>query len=440
MVSVWIMSSDTIFALSSGQPPAAIAVIRISGPHAEAALCALAGDLPPPRSARLRHLKDGDGAPLDQALILWFPGSRTATGEPLAELHLHGGRAVVRAVEARLVALPGLRAAEPGEFTRRAFANGVLDLAEAEGLADLLSAETEAQRRNAIALADGHLSRAVEGWQDELLRISALVEADLDFSDEYDVDPARAEMISDAVADLNVAMEEWLLRPPVERLKDGLLVVLAGPPNAGKSTLINALAQREAVITSDIAGTTRDVIEIPVSVGGVAMRLADTAGLRDETGDVIEAMGIERARSMVDAADILVWLGPVDDAPDHPALIIVAPQADRYADDALWQARAEGADVIVSAQSGQGMAALVDAVLAEASELLPMGGEIALNERQRIAIAEAVEVLTTAHEQEDLLIIAERLRIARAALDRLTGRASTEHMLDALFGRFCIGK
>ncbi|MBN9788891.1 tRNA uridine-5-carboxymethylaminomethyl(34) synthesis GTPase MnmE [Pseudonocardia sp. TMWB2A] len=434
------MSDDTIFALSSGQPPAAIAIIRISGPHAEAAVRALAGDLPPPRSARLRHLKHADGVALDQALLLWFPGSRTATGEPLAELHLHGGRAVVRAVENALAALPNLRAAEPGEFTRRAFANGVIDLAEAEGLADLLSAETEAQRRNAIALADGHLSRAVEGWQDELLRISALVEADLDFSDEDDVDPARAGMIEAAIAGLNADMEEWLLRPPVERLKDGLLVVLAGPPNAGKSTLINALAQREAVITSDIAGTTRDVVEIPVSVGGVAMRLADTAGLRDETGDVIEAMGIERARAMVDAADILVWLGPVDDAPDHPALILVAPQADRYADDALWQARAEGADVILSAQSGEGMGALVDAILAEASSLLPMGGEIALNERQRIAIAEAVEVLTTAHEQEDLLIIAERLRIARAALDRLTGKASTEHMLDALFGRFCIGK
>lgn len=434
------MSDDTIFALSSGQPPAAIAIIRISGPQAEAAVRALAGDLPPPRSARLRLLKDADGVPLDQALLLWFPGSRTATGEPLAELHLHGGRAVVRAVENALAALPNLRAAEPGEFTRRAFANGVIDLAEAEGLADLLSAETEAQRRNAVALADGHLSRAVEGWQEELLRISALVEADLDFSDEDDVDPARAGMIEAAIAGLNAGMEEWLLRPPVERLKDGLLVVLAGPPNAGKSTLINALVQREAVITSDIAGTTRDVVEIPLSVGGVAMRLADTAGLRDETGDVIEAMGIERARAMVDAADILVWLGPVDDAPDHPALILVAPQADRYADDALWQARAEGADVILSAQSGEGMGALVDAILAEASSLLPMGGEIALNERQRIAIAEAVEVLTTAHEQEDLLIIAERLRIARAALDRLTGKASTEHMLDALFGRFCIGK
>lgn len=436
----WPMSNDTIFALSSGQPPAAIAVIRISGPQAGAALCALAGDLPPARSARLRRLTGPDGAPLDQALILWFPGQRTATGEPLAELHLHGGRAVVRAVENALAILPDLRAAEPGEFTRRAFANGVIDLAEAEGLADLLSAETEAQRRNAIALANGHLSRAVEGWQDELLRISALVEADLDFSDEDDVDSAHAAMIEDAVAALNASMEEWLLRPPVERLKDGLLVVLAGPPNAGKSTLLNALAQREAVITSEIAGTTRDVVEIPVSVGGVAMRLADTAGLRDDTGDVIEAMGIERARAMVDAADILVWLGPVDDAPEHPALIIVAPQADRYADDALWQARSEGADVILSAHSGEGMAALVDAILAEASTLLPMGGEIALNERQRIAIAEAVEVLTTAHEQEDLLIVAERLRIARAALDRLTGRASTEHMLDALFGRFCIGK
>lgn len=439
------MAGDTIFALSSGQPPAALAVIRISGPGAGSALKALAGRLPEPRHASLRTLRDRAGAVLDRALVLWFPGPHTATGEDLAEFHLHGGRAVVRAVEAALGALPGLRLARPGEFTRRAFENGRIDLAEAEGLADLLSAETEAQRRNAIALADGHLSRAVERWREELLRISALVEAALDFSDEADVAGGEGEGpvpagLSDAIGALNEEMEEWLLRPPLERLKDGLSVVLAGPPNSGKSTLINALAQREAVLTSDIAGTTRDVIELPVSLGGVAMRLADTAGIRDETGDVIEAMGIERARAMVDAADILLWLGPVDEAPQHPARILIAPQADRHRDDPLWQAQAARADLTISAKSGEGMAALVEAILARAAEQLPAGGEIALSERQRIAIAEAVEVLTTDTDQDDLLIVAERLRLARTALDRLTGRASTEHMLDTLFGRFCIGK
>lgn len=435
------MSSDTIFALSSGQPPAAIAVMRISGPRASHAMIALAGDVLEERRASLRMLRAANGVILDQALVLWFPGPTTATGEDLLELHLHGGRAVVRAVEMALTTLPGVRPAVAGEFTRRAFENGRIDLAEAEGLADLLSAETEAQRRNAMALADGHLSRAVEGWQNELLRISAMVEADLDFSDEDDVGEGRAATITDDMEQLTNAMEAWLLRPPVERLKDGLSVVLAGPPNAGKSTLINTLVERDAVLTSDIAGTTRDVVEIPVSIGGIALRLADTAGIRDETGDVIEEMGIERARAMIDASDILLWLGSAADVPDHhPAVIVIAPQADVFADDPAWQVAAQKADIKLSAKTGEGMAALVDHIVTLASTMLPSGGEVALNERQRAAISDAIEALIADSEQEDLLIIAERLRLARMALDQLTGRASTEHMLDTLFGRFCIGK
>ena len=435
------MSSDTIFALSSGQPPAAIAVMRISGPRASHAMTALTGDVLEERRASLRMLRAANGVILDQALVLWFPGPATATGEDLLEFHLHGGRAVVRAVEMALTTLPGVRPATAGEFTRRAFENGRIDLAEAEGLADLLSAETEAQRRNALALADGHLSRAVEGWQNELLRISAMVEADLDFSDEDDVGEGRTAAIADDMEQLTNAMEAWLLRPPVERLKDGLSVVLAGPPNAGKSTLINTLVERDAVLTSDIAGTTRDVVEIPVSIGGIALRLADTAGIRDETGDVIEEMGIERARAMIDASDILLWLGPAADVPDHhPAVIVIAPQADVFANDPAWQIEAQKADIKLSAKTGEGMAALVDHIVMLASTMLPSGGEVALNERQRAAISDAIEALITDSEQEDLLIIAERLRLARMALDQLTGRASTEHMLDTLFGRFCIGK
>lgn len=434
------MATDTIFALSSGMPPAAIAVVRISGPDAASAITSLAGPMPQARVASLRTLKDATGSALDQALTLWFPGPNTATGEDLAEFHLHGGRAVVRAVESALDALPDLRPALPGEFTRRAFENGRIDLAEAEGLADLLSAETEAQRRNAIALADGHLSRAVEDWQDQLLRISAMVEADLDFSDEDDVGEGPGRTIADDLARLTDKLEAWLLRPPVERLKDGLSVVLAGPPNAGKSTLINALVERDAVLTSDIAGTTRDVVEIPVSLGGVALRLADTAGIRDETGDVIEEMGIERARAMVDASDILLWLGPVEEAPHHPARILIAPQSDRHSADEIWAREASNADIKLSAKTGEGMGELIESILSLAATMLPAGGEVALNERQRSAINDAVEALTMDAEDEDLLIIAERLRLARGALDRLTGRASTEHMLDALFGRFCIGK
>lgn len=435
------MSNDTIFALSSGQPPAAIAVMRVSGSRAGDAMVALTGNAVEARRASLRTLRASDGTALDQALVLWFPGVNTATGEDLLELHLHGGRAVVRAVEMALTTLPGVRPAVAGEFTRRAFENGRIDLAEAEGLADLLSAETEAQRRNAMALADGHLSRAVEAWQNDLLRISAMVEADLDFSDEDDVGEGRGAAIADDLEALALSMEAWLMRPPVERLKDGLSVVLAGPPNAGKSTLINALVERDAVLTSDIAGTTRDVVEIPVSLGGVALRLADTAGIRDETGDVIEGMGIERARAMVDASDILLWLGPASEAPDHhPAVIVIAPQADRFHEDADWQAAAQKADIKISAKTGEGMAVLVDRIVVLAGTMLPSGGEVALNERQRGVISDALEALTTDPDQEDLLIVAERLRLARAALDQLTGRASTEHMLDALFGRFCIGK
>lgn len=437
------MLTDTIFALSSGQPPAAIGVMRISGPRAGAALEALAGALPAARQASLRTLKDGDGAVLDHALVLWFPGPATATGEDLAELHLHGGRAVVRAVEAALAALaalPGLRAAKAGEFTRRAFENGRIDLAEAEGLADLLSAETEAQRRNAVALADGHLSRQVGVWQDELLHISALVEADLDFSDEDDVGDATSLAIAAQIAALTHSLEQGLASPPVERLKDGLSVVLAGPPNAGKSTLINALAQRDAVITSPIAGTTRDVIELPVSLGGVALRLADTAGLHEGSGDDIEILGMQRAQAMIDASDILLWLGPVADAPPHPSLITLAAQADRSGDYPLWQAQAAQADIVISAVTGEGMTALTDRILTLAATLLPASGEVALNQRQRAAITAARNALTPYTGHTDLLIVAEQLRLARNALDRLTGRASTEHMLDALFGRFCIGK
>lgn len=428
------MTADaTIFALSSGQPPAAIAVVRVSGSEAGPALSVLAGHVPPPRRASRARLKSPDGLLLDDALVLWFPGPHSATGEDVAELHLHGGRAVVAAVERALAAMPGLRAAEPGEFTRRAFANGRIDLAEAEGLADLLSAETEAQRRNALALAQGHLSRRVEDWQERLLALAAAVESALDFSDEGDVGDGVTEGVEARIGALCAEIEAWLMEPPVDRLRDGLSVVVAGPPNAGKSTLINALAQREAVIVSDIAGTTRDVVELPLNIGGVAVRLADTAGLRDGTGDIVEAMGIERARAMAEAADILLWLGDPADAPDHPARILIAAQADRHPPRA-------GSDLALAAKTGQGVATLVQHILAHARDMLPSPASVALNERQRAALDAALTALTSDPGEDDLLIVAERLRSARAALDRVTGRASTDDMLDALFGRFCIGK
>ena len=423
---------DTIYALSSGSPPAAVAVVRISGPHADRALEQLAGRLPEPRVARLARIADSSGETLDSALVLRFPGPGSATGEDVAELHLHGGRAIVAAVLAALAALPGLRAAEPGEFTRRAFENGRIDLAEAEGLADLLAAETQSQRRAAQALAGGALSRRVEEWQARTLALAAQVEAALDFSDEGDVEtglPAEwrgsAEALAREIADA-------LDRPAAERLRDGLRVVIAGPPNAGKSSLLNWLAGRQAAITSAVAGTTRDIVEAPTAIGGTPFLLVDTAGLRD-SADAVEAEGVARARASVDAADILLWLGPPEDCP-APEAILVASKCD------LRSEPVEGADVEVSAETGEGMDRLVEMLIARARDLLPQAGEAALNERHREALRIALVCLGEAVTSADPLIVAESLRQVRSTLDRITGRAGVEEMLDALFSRFCIGK
>ncbi len=426
-------------------PPAAIAVVRISGADAARALQALAGRLPEPRHASLARLTDPDGGALDHALILWFPGSATATGEDLAELHLHGGRAVVAAVEAALAGMPGLRRAAPGEFTRRAFENGRIDLAEAEGLADLLAAETESQRVQALGLASGHVSRAVAGWQGRLLELMAAAEAELNFADEDDVEvgEAVAARLIGGMAALAEELSVWLARPAAEVIAEGVSVVIAGPPNAGKSTLINALAKRELAIVSPVAGTTRDVIETPLALDGIAMRFSDTAGLRGEGADVIEAIGIDRAKAAVEAADILLWLGPPKEAPDNPRTILIAAQADRWRGDAAAEAEAARCDLILSAATGEGMDRLHRMIVEMARTLLPREGEAALRQRQRAALAEAKQWLAIdpeSREASDLILLAERLRLAATSLDRITGRAGVEDMLDALFGRFCIGK
>jgi tRNA modification GTPase len=426
--------SDTIFALSSGAPPAGIGVIRISGPQAGMALALLAGRLPEARRARLALLNDPrDGAPLDRALVLWLPGPGTATGEDLAELHCHGGRAVIAAVEEALDSLAGLRRAEAGEFTRRGFLNGRMDLNAVEGLSDLLAAETQQQRRAALLMAEGHFSRRVEGWRMRLLNLSAMAEAALDFSDEDDVPDAGMEArVREGALALAADVEMVLAAPSAERLRDGVRVVLAGPPNAGKSTLLNRLVGRDAAIVSDIAGTTRDRIEVPAALGGVAFLFTDTAGLRAETDDAIEAIGMTRARDALMAADIILWLGVADALPREDA-ILVAAQADRHD-------RKDRAGLMISAVTGEGMDALVAVLLDQASRLLPGEGEQALHRRQRDGAAEIAACLRNAAEAMDLLILAEELRQARGAIDRLTGQAGTEDMLDQLFGGFCIGK
>ncbi len=425
--------TPTIFALSSGAPPAGVGVVRVSGPRAGAALEALAGRLPQPRRASLAKLRDGAGALLDEALVLWFPGPNTATGDDLAELHCHGGRAVIAAVEAALAAFPGLRRAEPGEFTRRAFANGRIDLAEAEGLGDLLAAETELQRAAAIANAGGALSRQVDGWRERVLVLSAEVEGVLDFSDDED-SADLPECFTWNIGALAAELGEWLARPRSERLGEGYRVVLAGPPNAGKSTLFNALVESEAAITSPIAGTTRDVIERSISIAGVPFTFVDTAGLRDNSfTDEIEAIGIARAEAELVRADLVLWLGPEGGG---PALSWeIAAQVDRA--DFVPK---HDASFTLSATTGNGVEALKQALVATARIALPKPGEAVLNARQHARLSEAAEALGAAHNLSDPLLVAEELRRARLAFDRLIGRATTEDMLDTLFGRFCIGK
>jgi tRNA modification GTPase len=421
--------TDTIFALSSGLPPAGIAIVRISGRRAGDALRLLIGkDLSPRRAVRCRF-RSGDGFTLDDGLALWFPGTATATGEPVAELHLHGGRAVVAAVLEALAAIDGLRAATAGEFTRRAFENGRIDLGEAEGLADLLAAETEGQRRAALALAEGGLSRLAGEWQAEVLRLSAQVEAALDFSDEDDVAEGSGAAVYAALAALLVSLEEQLRSPPAERLRDGVRVVLAGPPNSGKSSLFNALVGRQAAIVTDIAGTTRDRIEAPVVIDGIPLLIIDTAGLRDDSGDAIEAIGMVRTGEALAEADVILWLGPEQARPT--AALLIAAKADLGATDA---------GLPVSAHTGAGLGLLRDALIAQATALLPTPGALALNARHRAILRDVALEIEAAHGANDLLITAEHLRTARNRLDALTGRSGVEDMLDALFGAFCIGK
>ncbi len=385
--------------------------------------------MPQPRMAVVRRLTDGKDQTIDQALVLWFPGPATATGEDIAELHLHGGRAVVAAVLARLAGLPGLRPAAPGEFTRRAFAHGLIDLAQAEALGDLLAAETEAQRRNAVMQFEGGLAHLIGGWVADVVALAATVEAGIDFSDEDDVDSIDLPGVTRAVSVLADAIAENLEAPPAERLRDGLRIVIAGAPNAGKSTLLNALVGREAAIATPIAGTTRDLIEVPVVLQGVALVIVDTAGLRTGPVDIVEAIGINRAQAAIATADLVIALD--DDVISSAPTIRVSTKSDLgLANNGL----------AVSGKTGDGLSALRSAIVKQAHELLPRPDRLALNARHRNALSAAVTALRAIADQSDLLIIAEQLRHARAALDRVTGAGDVEAVLDSIFARFCIGK
>jgi len=426
---------DTIFALSSGAPPAGIGIIRITGPCARAALELVAGVVPEMRRAQRATFRNQAGEILDDGLALFFGGPRSATGEDLGELHCHGGRAVIAAIEDALGAIAGCRKAEPGEFTRRAFANGRIDLAQAEGLADLLCAETEVQRRSAMAMAGGAFSRKAEGWRERVLLASAQVEAVLDFEDEDDVGSLPSGFAGELSAFAR-ALDSAAKAPHAELLKEGYRVAIAGPPNAGKSTLFNALTESAAAITADIAGTTRDVLERPVALGGIPFTFVDMAGLRETTEDQIEAIGIARAQGELAKADLVLWLGAEGEGPQGSWEI--AAQCDR-------DSKGEGGGKAqalhaVSAVTGTGMDALRKALISHARTAMPGPSEAALNKRQRSLLAQAAQSIAAAACEADPLLAAEELRLARASFDALLGRTATEDVLDALFGRFCIGK
>src|SRR6267378_4814923 len=365
---------QTIFALSSGRPPSAISIVRVSGPQAGAALTLLAGKIPMPRVATRRLLRDSSRQPIDDAVMLWFPGPASATGEDVAEFHVHGGRAVLASIFAALATLENMRAAEPGEFTRRAFENGKLDLTEAEGLDDLIHADTDRQRRQALRQLKGLLGDRARDWRARIIEASALIEAGIDFSDEGDV---PAELIAPALVKIKALLseiEEVLAgQGRSERLRDGLVVAIAGPPNVGKSTLMNQLARREVAIVSPHAGTTRDVIEVQLDLDGYPVTVIDTAGIR-ETDDPVEQEGVRRARARASEADLVLWLTDAESARveqegDTP-LWLVRNKID-LGTDGVGRAGSERADIRefrISARRGDGVAELVGAMVAFAQD------------------------------------------------------------------------
>ena len=421
---------DTIYAPSTGRPPAAIAIVRVSGPKAHEAAVKLGGGLPRARQASLRPLIDpSSGILIDEALVLRFDAPGTATGENIVEFHCHGGRATVDVLLTALGELDGFRLAEPGEFTRRALANGRMDLTEAEGLADLLSAETELQRRSAMARAGGAFRARLDSWRDRILALSAQAEVAIDYADEED--GAAPNNLAPQLGQLASEMAELLTAPRVEPLRDGIRVVVAGPPNVGKSSLVNALAQSERAIVTAIPGTTRDVIEVPLAISGIPFVLVDTAGLR-ESSDEVEAIGIGRAQEEAGRADILLWLGDPEALPDHPDAFQLAAKAD------LPGSAPTGHPI--SSLTGEGLTALLERLVERAMALLPKGDELALDRRQHDLLQLASEALRRAAALDDPVLVAEELRVARAFIDRISGRAGVEELLDALFGRFCLGK
>ena len=446
---------QTIFALSSGRPPSAISIVRVSGTEAGTVLALLAGKLPVPRRATRALLRDAKQHPIDDAVVLWFPEPASATGEDVAEFHVHGGRAVLAALFAALGGFANVRAAEPGEFTRRGFENGKLDLTEAEALDDLIHADTDRQRRQALRQLKGLLGDRARHWRAQIIEACALIEAGIDFSDEGDV---PAELIGPARARIKLLLgeiEEVLAaQGRSERLRDGLVVAIAGPPNVGKSTLMNALARREVAIVSPHAGTTRDVIEVQLDLDGYPVTVIDTAGIR-ESDDPVEQEGVRRAQARAAEADLVLWLTVTSDEGlagegTAPVWLVrnkidlerTGPMAELEPQRFSGQ-REVGQRLRISASRGDGVDELMTALVAFARDYFGAGeGGLIARERQRSLLAETARLLRRSIEVADSgeELAAEDLRVAAYSLGRLLGRVDVEDILDVVFREFCIGK
>ncbi len=448
---------QTIFALSSGRPPSAIALVRLSGHQARAALFSLAGKMPAPRMATRVLLRDANQQPIDDAVVLWFPAPASATGEDVAEFHVHGGRAVLAALFAALSAFPEVRAAEPGEFTRRAFENGKLDLTEAEGLDDLIHADTDRQRRQALRQLKGLLGDKARDWRAQIIEASALIEAGIDFSDEGDV---PAELIAPALATIETLLAEieevLAAQGRSERLREGLVVAIAGPPNVGKSTLMNQLARREVAIVSPHAGTTRDVIEVQLDLDGYPVTVIDTAGIR-ETEDPVEQEGVRRARARAAEADLVLWMSdpqheenpnqggvPVWMVRNKIDLDAAGHEASGSREPAGGLGQQMGtAEFKISASRGDGLGKLIAALVGFAENYFGSDdGALIGRERQRKLLQQTAASLKRSiaviGQGEELA--AEDLRMAAYSLGRLLGRVDVEDILNVIFREFCIGK
>lgn len=432
---------DTIFALSSGALPSGVALVRLSGRHVRTVLEKMAAGVPPPRRASLRRIVDKQGRLLDRALVLFFAAPASFTGEDSAELHVHGGRAIVDAVLTALSQHEGLRMAEAGEFTRRAFLNGRIDLTTAEAMADLVAAETEVQRRLALENAEGGQRSLYESWRRQLVHARAMIEAELDFADEADVPGSVADTVWENVARLRQEIREHLEGyRTAEIVRDGYRVALIGAPNAGKSSLLNALARRDVAIVTSVPGTTRDLVEVALDLRGVKVLVTDTAGIR-QTDDTVERIGVERALEAAQRADlVLLVIDPSQkelgafEPPPHNKLLRIATKSDRhYPPDDF--------DQIVSAHSGDGMAALLD-IMADLASEAATHTQAALPSRSRHKqlLEECSSFIERALMGGELELRAEELRLASGALGRITGAIDVEDLLDVIFSEFCIGK